>query len=177
MTNTTSRRALLTAAAAVPAIALLPAASGALAAAPTVADPVIELAEHVMQTHDAYVAACEAWFGAPDAAMTEWRKNNPLPDLSADDTAVARWRRRERAAERRTGYAKVEANKEAAGIAARDAIYTLRDAVPTTLAGLAAKARAWRYLEKDIKEQADELVYSVASDISVMAGQPDRGVA
>jgi hypothetical protein len=47
--------------------------------------------------------------------------------------------------------------------------------VPQTLEGLAAKARAWRYLENDIQEQADELVYSLANDISVMAGEIGLG--
>jgi hypothetical protein len=97
-----------------------------------------------MQTHDAYAAACEACYGAPDEAMTEWRKHNPSPDESAGADEY------------------------------KDAIYALRDTVPATLAGLAAKARAWRYLEKDIKEQADELVYSLATDISIMAGEVDR---
>lgn len=136
------------------------------------------LADRVMQTHDAYAAACEACYGAPDEAMTERRKHNPSPDESAGadeyKAAMARWRRRKRAAERRTGYAKADANREATGDAAWDAIYALRDTVPATLAGLAAKARAWRYLEKDIKEQADELVYSLATDISIMAGEVDR---
>jgi hypothetical protein len=109
--------------------------------------------------------------------MLEWRKNNPLPDESAGASAMARWRRRERAAERRTGHAKADANRETACTAARDATNTLRDTVPATLAGLAAKAKAWRYLEKDIKEQADELVYSLADDIDVMVGKLDRGVA
>jgi hypothetical protein len=38
-----------------------------------------------------------------------------------------------------------------------------------------AKARAWRYLENDIQEQADKLVYSLANDISVMAGEIGLG--
>jgi hypothetical protein len=46
MTSTTTRRALLTAAAAVPAIAVLPAPSSAIATfVPAAVDPVIELAE------------------------------------------------------------------------------------------------------------------------------------
>ena len=60
------------------------------------------LADRVMQTHDAYAAACEACYGAPDEAMTEWRKHNPSPDKSAGadeyKAAMARWRRRKRAA-------------------------------------------------------------------------------
>jgi hypothetical protein len=120
-----------------------------------------------MQTHDAHRAACEA-FNPPEAAFIEWRKNNPAPRNKA---AMVRWRRRERAARRRTGLAKADTNQGAACQAAWDAIQTLRDTVPQTLEGLAAKARAWRYLENDIQEQADELAYSLANDISVMGGE------
>jgi hypothetical protein len=139
---------------------------------------IVALAERVMRTHDAYGAACEACYGAPDEAMTDWRKHNPSPDKSAGadeyKAAMARWRRRERAAERRTGCAKADASRDAAGDAAWDAIHALRDAVPATVAGLAAKARAWRYLEKDLKEQADDIVYSLAKDVTIMAGEVDR---
>jgi hypothetical protein len=141
---------------------------------------VFELAERVMQTHDAYGAANEA-LNPTETAFIEWMKNNPAPDKevfqAADkaEAAMARWRRRRRAAKRRTGLEKAETNQNAACQAAWDAIETLRDTVPQTLEGLAAKARAWRDLETDIQEQADELVYSLANDISVMAGEIGPG--
>lgn len=47
----------------------------------------------------------------------------------------------------------------------------LEEAVPISFAGLAAKAEAWRYLEEDNKETADDLVYSLAKDIAVIEGR------
>jgi hypothetical protein len=145
-----SRRSLISSAAALPALALpAVAAAAAPSTAPAVtaaalaraSDPVFALAERVMQTHDAHSAACEAR-SAPEEALFEWRKNNPPPDES--DLQAPEWRRRRRAAEQRTGFAKAEANQSAACDAAWDAIDTLRDTVPQAFAGLAAKARAWR---------------------------------
>jgi hypothetical protein len=63
-----------------------------------------------------------------------------------------------------------EAHRNKTARAAWDAIHTLRDTVPISFCGLGAKVRAWRYLHKDIKEQADELVYSLANDVAVMSG-------
>jgi hypothetical protein len=88
MTSITSRRALLTAAAAVPASALLPAASTAIAAAAPNAesaeqsDPVIELAERVILADGAHGEACKA-FNPFDTAFGEWKEKNPPPKIRA----------------------------------------------------------------------------------------------
>lgn len=55
-----------------------------------------------------------------------------------------------------------------------DAQQALAAAVPLTLAGLAAKARAWRCLHEQIEDIVDDIVYSLARDIDVMAGGVDR---
>jgi hypothetical protein len=79
---------------------------------------------------------------------------------------------REKAAERRTGYTKADANTRAACTASLEAMETLRDTVPQTFTGLAAKAKAARHLKDD---WAEELGASLGRDIGVMAGEVDRG--
>ena len=89
MISTTSRRALLTAAAAIPAVALLPVASTALAAAAPnaesaeqIVDPVIALAKRAMDLWAKYEAANKA-YQPFDKAMSEWRRKNPEPKIRA----------------------------------------------------------------------------------------------
>jgi hypothetical protein len=84
---------------------------------------------------------------------------------------MRRWQRRQRAAERRTGFAKAYSDQEAACHAAADAQDALRDAIPKTFAGLAAKARAARYIKDQIREQADELGWSLIYDLGILAGE------
>jgi hypothetical protein len=150
----------LTAAAAIPAIAVLPAAATTLATTLDI-DPIIELAERAIRADEANGAACKA-FEPFDLAMMDWRDANPQPKsalqaareavrakydaagqvlnreelgecfvakfdksyaaeaTAAEKRAMANWRRRERAAERRTGYAKADAAAGAACHASAD---------------------------------------------------------
>ncbi len=66
--------------------------------------------------------------------------------------------------------------QDAVCAAACDAVNTLRDTVPIGFAGLAAKAKATRYIKKDIEEQVDELCCSLIYDLGVIAGEigPDE---
>jgi hypothetical protein len=99
----------------------------------------------------------------------------PAAEYEARDrdyrAAVAKWERRERAAQRRTGFTKADANATAAGRASRQAMETLRDTLPQSFAGVAAKARAARHLKDDM---AEELMDSLARDIGVMSGEIER---
>jgi hypothetical protein len=67
--------------------------------------------------------------------------------------AMARWRRRERAAERRSGFAKAESSVNAACQASDEAMRALRDTPAHTFAGLAAKARTARHLKDDFADE------------------------
>jgi hypothetical protein len=207
-----SRRTILAGAASVPALALpavvVTAIPAAAAIAPTATpDPMIELAERVIEAWDAHGDACQS-LKPSEIAMFEWRRKNLRPvsrnlegfDVSCSTAglnnmeqaivrvlrvssaeyeardrehraAVAKWERRERAAERRTGFTKADANADAAGRASWQAMETLRDTLPHSFAGVAAKARAARHLKDDM---ADELVASLARDIGVLAGEVDR---
>ena len=119
-----------------------------------------------MHLYDAHGAACEA-AAACEEAMFAWEKKDPPPS-PADEAALARWRRRIKAAERRTGFAAAKAKRDEVCDAAWEAREALRDTVPITFAGLAAKARATRYIE-DEKLEGD-LENSLLRDIAVMAG-------
>jgi hypothetical protein len=78
-----------------------------------------------------------------------------LEEVKAEHkAAMAQWRRRERAAERRFGYARTDAVATAAN--ANAVIEALRDATPCTIAGLIAKVRACRVNRGD-----DELAVSL----------------
>jgi hypothetical protein len=182
MSTNLSRRAILAGAASVPALALPVAVPLALpatiepAAAP---DPVIALAARAIEAEDAHAAACVAR-NEPERAFLDWKKINPAPNEDNFQTpqearaAISRWRRRMSAARRRTGFAEAEANQGDACEASWDAQQALAAAVPLTLAGLAAKARAWRCLHEQIEDIVDDIVYSLARDIDVMAGGVDR---
>jgi hypothetical protein len=63
--------------------------------------------------------------------------------------AAKRWRRRERAAERRTGYRNAQELNEEARQRSADAIDELCDTRPRTFAGLVAKARAVPQIDPD----------------------------
>ena len=97
-------------------------------------------------------------------------------DFEADDeeakkkhkVAMAKWRRRERAAERRTELADAEAIRSDACNVAWQAMEGLRDTTPLSFAALAAKARAARYLDGAV---GDELYLPLLRDIGVMAGE------
>jgi hypothetical protein len=88
-----------------------------------------------------------------------------------DKAAIRRWRRRERAAEHRTGYAKADADQTAACHASARANDALQDAIPKTFAGLAAKARVARYVDTDAGE---EIGAFLMRDVGVLAGEVDR---
>jgi hypothetical protein len=105
--------------------------------------------------------------------MFEWREKNPAPTFESNaeeyKAAKARWRRRERAAERRSGFTKAEADEIAASDAASKTRDELRAAVPQSLAGLAAKARAARIIEVD--SDHPNIEFSLLYDIGEMAGE------
>jgi hypothetical protein len=94
----------------------------------------------------------------------------PASEYEAQDrdyrAAVAKWERREKAAQRRTGFTKAESNTTAAGNPSWEAMRALRDTPAHTFAGLAAKARTARHLKDDFAF----LVY----DIGVMSGEIER---
>jgi len=85
--HATTRRALLTAVAAVPAVALLPVASRALE---QLNDPIIELAERTIQAWEDHGAACRA-FEPFDLAMMDWRDANPPPKSASRETVKAEY--------------------------------------------------------------------------------------
>jgi len=100
-------------------------------------------------------------------AMARTRSTEFEAATEQEEAARRRWRRRERAAKHRTGYAKADADQTAACHASARANEALQDAVPKTLAGLAAKARAVRHIEEDV---GDDIAASLIRDIGVMAG-------
>ena len=81
------------------------------------------------------------------------------------ESNLARWKRRETAAKRRTGYAKAKKDEKEASERSTDAIFALIAAHPRTMAGLAAKARAGRITQDDGIWQ--EIVY----DVGIMVGE------
>jgi hypothetical protein len=90
-----------------------------------------------------------------------------LEEVKAEHkAAMAQWRRRERAAERRSGYARTDAVATAANAKHSAVIEALRDATLCTIASLIAKVRACRANRGD-----DELAVSLMWDIGVVAGE------
>ena len=122
-------------------------------------DPVIALAERLMRLYDAHGEALTA-LSPYEKLMFNWRKNHPEAD-----------ERRERTAELLTGFAAADAIAGDAGAASWKAMEALRDAVPLTFAGLAAKAKAARYIG-DHNLNSD-LGNSLVRDIGVLAGEID----
>ncbi|HEY5065064.1 MAG TPA: hypothetical protein VIJ04_09635, partial [Xanthobacteraceae bacterium] len=110
-----------------------------------------------------------------EEAMIAWRKANPAPQfpnsgtcawdaekgtatfegLSTAKEQAARersrqnWRRRERAAEKRTGFAEASRAQGEAEEASSEVAWRLIETRPRSLAGLVAKARAQRIIDKD----------------------------
>ncbi len=127
-------------------------------------DPVFALAERLMRLYDAHGEALTA-FNPCEELMIRWRKKHP----GADE-------RQKRTAELLTGFAAADAIASEACHASWEAMEALRDAVPLTFAGLAAKAKAARYIgdQKMDSQIADSLV----RDIGVLAGEikPDAEV-
>jgi len=190
-----SRRAMLRGVAAVPAIAILPAAAAAVQRLPIMTeegdDPVVALADRAIKAWNEFEAAnraCQPF----DEAMCKWRKENPPPEPYKFEelcreldpavtglneceqerehrAAMAKYKRRVRAADRRTGHAKAWAIEGAACVAATKATDALCDAVPRTFQRLAAKARADRLIDDP------NLKHSIVWDIGVIAGdvQPE----
>ena len=97
--------------------------------------------------------------------------------IAEHKAAIGRWKRRERSAERRTGYRAADAEKDHAANVSMNAIEALRDARPRTLAGLIAKARAARVVHVD--EVDVNLAASIVWDIGALAGEvkPEEGPA
>jgi hypothetical protein len=103
---------------------------------------------------DYFVALMDKGYAAEVAAET-----------AAEKRAMANWRRRERAAEQQTGYAKADASAAVACTASVKLIEELIETRPRTIAGLFAKARAARLVcwEK-LNEQ-------LAYDSGMLAGE------
>ncbi len=97
-----------------------------------------------------------------------------LAGVKAFKTAHAKWRRRKKAAERRTGLATADVNEGAASHAASEARDMLRDTVPTSFAGFVAKVKAARYIAEELDDQVDDLFLSLADDNLVTAGEIAR---
>jgi hypothetical protein len=172
------------------------------------ADPIVALAERVIEAWRELSAAC-AHVTPFEEAMIEWRQNNPRPQLRAyqvnpkqafhvatgrffdidggpeavvdftpgadmnaaireQKISMGRWKRREQAASRRTGFAQARKSQDAASNRASDLIEQLCATQPRTLAGLAAKARAARLVDEG------DLECSMAQDIGVMVGEIDE---
>jgi hypothetical protein len=88
--------------------------------------------------------------------------------------ALRKWNRRRQAAERRTGYRKLEIANEEARRRFHEAQDALCDAIPLTWTGLAAKARAFR---KTYGDSEHYLMRALMLDIAVLSGQLDRASA
>jgi hypothetical protein len=92
----------------------------------------------------------------------------PDPDMNEaiqeHKAAVARWKRRERDAKRRTGYRAAKIDQDSAGDASVAAIEKLIETRPRTFAGLVAKARAVLIVDPD-----DCYDWPLAEDISALA--------
>jgi hypothetical protein len=113
-----------------------------------------------------------------DDPLSGVRSYNVMP-LSADDWVAAKraarnWRRRERGAEKRTGYAAAMAAQEAADAVSTDLVEELRNAIPVTFAGLAAKARASTACSN---AGCCDFEAELARDIRVLAGELTRAEA
>jgi hypothetical protein len=91
---------------------------------------------------------------------------NPGPTKQEHEGALRKWRRRERYAERRTGYAQADAIASDIGDKHVRALEQLEDATPRTWAGLVAKARVCRICKGD-----DRLSSNLVQDIMALAGE------
>ncbi len=145
-------------------------------------DPVIALAQRVIELYDAHGRAIDD-FSPFDMTMMEWRAANPTPVIPERTTfkreedpetgllvvremamfspeqhaaheaqwkrQVANWRRRERRAERRTGYRAAELAAHRACDASINAMHALADKQPSTIAGLAVKAKTMMKVDPD----------------------------
>jgi hypothetical protein len=81
---------------------------------------------------------------------------------------ITKWKRREKAAERRTGFAQARRSEAETSDRASELIGQLCEAQPRTLAGLAAKARVARRINEG------DLECSISHDIGAMVGEIDE---
>ncbi|HLW92376.1 MAG TPA: hypothetical protein VKS78_13900 [Roseiarcus sp.] len=88
--------------------------------------------------------------------------------------ALRKWNRRRQAAERRTGYRKLQQASEEAGQRFFETRAALCDAIPLSWAALAAKACAFR---KTHAESEYNLTRSLLRDVAVLSGEIDRASA
>jgi hypothetical protein len=182
-----SRRTFINTLAALPFAASVPAN-----ALPSEVDPVIALAECVVDAWNNFEAKVSAQNDCEEAVL-EWQKINPGPtrrsafagsdveymawflahDPNTDVTAkkyeadLADWKARERLVEREAGYTRADQARSHAS----DRFGDLRDELvavrPTTIAGLRAKAHAARVSsDEDLQQQ-------IVFDIGVLFGDLD----
>jgi hypothetical protein len=88
--------------------------------------------------------------------------------------AMRRWKRREAAAKRRTGYRELEKANEAAKRRFFETQEALTDCIPLSWDGLAAKSKAFR---KTYAHSEHWLMLALMRDIAVLSGQIGRDKA
>ncbi len=110
----------------------------------------------IMDPHTGKLSATEVTIYEPGADMRK--------AFEEHKRVVRNWKRRELAAERRTGYRAADAAQDRASEASSAAIEALALTRPCTLAGLAAKARAALIINSD-----NYFDWQLAQDIDALA--------
>ena len=154
----------------VPTVADAPSASDDIelfATAPNPEDPVIPLAERVIELEKTIAQANAAWQPLEKQYFAWLRENEPANILDADEPTQAAFRRKMRRYTKKIGLTAGRAAEEEAVDAIRKAIDELECTRPSTVAGIIAKAKACRALGSIW----DTPVASLVVDIGVFAGE------
>jgi hypothetical protein len=192
----TAAAASLPIAAAVPTVALAM-APNADAAGPVVVDPVIALAQSLIDAWNDFEEKCLVTSNAEELVI-DWKNLNPRPELRAhtvgttedylafqsglstydpnadlraavkeQEAAVKEWGKLRRSAENETGYTRAERSQKRASDRFHEIRDELTDVHPASTAGLRAKAAAARASSDENLQQ--QIVY----DIGVLFGDLD----